>query len=226
MLLGLFLLAGLDASPARAQLRVCNFHDETVHVAVGFYTGGEWAARGWHTAAPGGCVTPVGSLTNRFYYVYYEGTGENARYEMVGAEHTFCVGGDEAFTIRGTENCAERGYKHRLFGQIDTGQHQWIRLDLRSPEQVREAVGEVRVSMRRSMMRNFVMQLRNVRPYHIAFDLRCYTRSGSNKLIPVEVEGGSTAEVGFVQGWENNFVSGERCEAFFEGERLWDYTIP
>jgi len=28
-----------------------------------------------------------------------------------------------------------------------------------------------------------------------------------------------------VQGWTGNFVSGERCEAYFDGEQLWSYTV-
>jgi hypothetical protein len=82
----------------------------------------------------------------------------------------------------------------------------------------REAICDVRVRMRRSLLdqNTQVMMLRNVHPHYISFNLRYYKRSGQSSLLPISIEGSKTTEVGFVQGRTGNFVS---------GEQLWSYTV-
>jgi hypothetical protein len=129
-----------------------------------------------------------------------------------------CVEDDDS-TIFGTKNCTQRGHQSRLFSQIDTGRQKiaWFQLDLTSVQMAREAICNVRVRMRRSLLdqNTQVMMLRNVHPHYISFNLRYYKRSGQSSLLPISIEGSKTTEVGFVQGWTGNFVSGERCEAYF-----------
>ena len=160
-------------------------------------------------------------------YVSYDVQGA-ADSPLSEGEHLLCVEDDDS-TIFGTKNCTQRGHQSRLFSQIDTGRQKiaWFQLDLTSVQMAREAICDVRVRMRRSLLdqNTQVMMLRNVHPHYISFNLRYYKRSGQSSLLPISIEGSKTTEVGFVQGWTGNFVSGERCEAYFYGEQLWSYTV-
>ncbi len=70
-----------------------------------------------------------------------------------------------------------------------------------------------------------VLILRNVKGYSVDFSLKCYTRNGASRTLFVSVPAYKSKEIGFLEGWPGNFVSGEKCEAYHEGTRLWTINI-
>ena len=77
-ILGAILLLGVQASPAKADLKLCNNTASRVGVAIGYKdkNGGTkdreaWATEGWWTAEPNKCLNLLnGPLISRYYYVY------------------------------------------------------------------------------------------------------------------------------------------------------------
>lgn len=93
----------------------------------------------------------------------------------------------------------------------------------------KEAVTNLEVHMRNSALGDGtkVLVLRNAKPYAVDFDLRCYTSNdAANRTLPITVPAGGEKRVGFLQGWCGNFTPGQRCEAYVDGELLWNYEIP
>lgn len=110
------------ASPAAADLRVCNGTDSSVGVAVGYQEDDELVSEGWWNLSPQGtpsdCATVImGPLQSRAYYVYA------IDYTLGGewAGDVFMCTRDQEFTIRGVEDCVARGYDRAGFVEIDTG---------------------------------------------------------------------------------------------------------
>jgi uncharacterized membrane protein len=118
-LLGAGLLLGLAGTPAKADLKLCNNTVSRVGVAIGYKDAKGWASEGWWTAEPQKCLTLLkGSLIARFYYVYavdYEKGGS------WGGKSQLCIK-DKIFTIRGFEECTDRGYQKVGFFEVDTGE--------------------------------------------------------------------------------------------------------
>lgn len=93
-------------------------------------------------------------------------------------------------------------------------------------ERVRKAVKDVQISFRKSLTNDYkVMILKNIHPFSIDFQVKCYTLGGSSKTIALSIPAADSREVGFVQGWEGNWMSGERCEAYYNGELIWHHTV-
>ena len=105
------------ATPARADLRICNSSPGRIGVAIGYQDGSGWATEGWWTIAGESCETLLkGRLGSRFYYVHavdYDRGGEWA-----GATR-MCVD-DKAFVIRGNADCETRGHQPAGFMEVDT----------------------------------------------------------------------------------------------------------
>lgn len=119
--LGLATLLGaalLGASPALADLRVCNQTGSRVGVAVGYKDGDGWTTEGWWNLGPRACeVILRGPLVARFYYFHavdYDQGGE-------WGGRAFMCARDREFTIRGIEDCLARGYDRTGFFEVDTG---------------------------------------------------------------------------------------------------------
>jgi uncharacterized membrane protein len=118
---GAFIALSLfGATPARADLQMCNGTTGRVGVAVGYKDNeGNWITEGWWNLPPHGCESMVkGILTARFYYVYaidYDNGGE-----WVG--QAFMCTREKEFKITGVEDCLARGYDRTGFYEIDTGQ--------------------------------------------------------------------------------------------------------
>jgi uncharacterized membrane protein len=112
-------LAGLlaTATPARAELRVCNETANLVSLALGYRAERGWMSEGWWQAPPGDCrVLYQGDLQRRFYYLYaVDDIGGGAWDGQV-----FMCTRDETFTIFGVEDCLARGYERTGFFEIDT----------------------------------------------------------------------------------------------------------
>jgi uncharacterized membrane protein len=123
-------IAGLLAlsAPAFADLKLCNITTSRVGVALGYSdTAGGWTTEGWWTLPAQTCETIYkGVLNTRYWYVHavdYDSGGE-------WAGQSFMCTHDKAFTIKGVQDCAKRGYNRTGFFEVDTqGSKDWtIRL--------------------------------------------------------------------------------------------------
>ncbi|WP_127142544.1 DUF1036 domain-containing protein [Pelagibacterium montanilacus] len=109
------------ATPASAQLEVCNRTPNTVSIALGYRTGSGWQSEGWWVAGPEACATVYqGALNARYYYLFaVDDIGGGAWDGTV-----FMCTQDTSFTIFGVEDCLARGYERTGFFELDTGDEQ------------------------------------------------------------------------------------------------------
>ena len=89
--------------------------------------------------------------------------------------------------------------------------------------QRRKAVQDLEAGFRTSLAieNSAVMQLRNPSGSRADFQLRCHQTNGNYRTFAISVASGETKEIGFLEGWEGNFVSGEYCTAQYDGQALW-----
>ncbi len=96
-------------------------------------------------------------------------------------------------------------------------------------EGMRAAVATLEVGVRNSLLGDGtkVLMLRNPTQQTAGFELRCHTVNDvMQKTFSVVIPPGGEQHVGFLQGWCGNFKQGERCEAYVDGERIWQYKVP
>lgn len=110
-------ILALSASPASAELRVCNKNYDDVYVAVGYARSGDWVSEGWYFIKSNECEVVMDKVRNRYYYFYAEEANGNGVWE---GEYSFCIQ-DEVFEISGSEDCKSRGYERSGFFEADTG---------------------------------------------------------------------------------------------------------
>lgn len=126
--LALWLLLG--ATPARADLRMCNLTGSRVGVALGYRDSGGWVTEGWWNLTAKACETLLkGSLAARYYYVFavdYDRGGEWSGRSLMCTR-------DREFTIRGVEDCLARGYDRNGFFEVDTGEQKSWTIQLTDP---------------------------------------------------------------------------------------------
>ncbi len=105
------------ATPALADLRVCNQTANPISVALGYRAERGWQSEGWWVAPPTKCATVYqGALNSRFFYIF-------AADDMGGGAwdgSVFMCTRDETFTIFGVEDCLARGYERTGFFEVDT----------------------------------------------------------------------------------------------------------
>lgn len=131
VLLGAAAMVCAMAMPARADLRMCNMTANRVGVALGYKDDKGWATEGWWTVNPYGaydgqspidlrkCLTLLkGDLIARYYYVFAVDYDKGGSW---GGKAMMCTR-DKVFTIRGMEDCANRGYQKTGFFEVDTGE--------------------------------------------------------------------------------------------------------
>ena len=127
LMFGLF-----TASPAQAELRLCNKTESQVGVAIGYREDSSWVTEGWWNLPANSCETLVaGSLVSRFYYIYavdYDQFGE------WGGRAFMCTR-EKEFTIAGIEDCVARGFERTGFFEIDTGEQSSWTVQLTEPVQ-------------------------------------------------------------------------------------------
>lgn len=132
MALALSALSVLGATPAHAELRLCNKTESQVGVAIGYREQADWVTEGWWNLPANSCETLVaGSLVSRFYYIYavdYDQFGE------WGGRAFMCTR-EKEFTIRGIEDCVARGFERTGFFEIDTGEQASWTVQLTEPVQ-------------------------------------------------------------------------------------------
>ncbi len=125
------LLLGLGATPAQADLKLCNTTASRVGVAIGYKDAEGWATEGWWNIASHTCETLLkGVLIAQFYYIHavdYDRGGE-------WAGTLFMCTDDKSFTIRDTKDCVKRGYKRTGFFEVDTGEERDWTVRLTDPE--------------------------------------------------------------------------------------------
>jgi uncharacterized membrane protein len=105
------------ATPAQADLKLCNTTASRVGVAIGYRdTGGALTTEGWWTLPGQTCETLYkGPLPSRYWYVHaidYDGGGEWA-----GQAYMCTI--DKAFTIKTSGDCAKQGYNRTGFFEVD-----------------------------------------------------------------------------------------------------------
>jgi uncharacterized membrane protein len=105
------------AEPASADLKLCNTTSSRIGVAIGYQDASGWTTEGWWNIAARTCETLYrGTLSSRFYYVHaidYDRGGEWA------GKSAMCTA-DKVFTIRGVQDCQQRGFKSTGFFEVDT----------------------------------------------------------------------------------------------------------
>jgi uncharacterized membrane protein len=121
---------GFAATPALADLRICNLTQSRIGVAIGYRDAQGWITEGWWNLNPRACETMLrGTLAARFYYVHavdYDRGGE------WGGRSMLCTRNKE-FTIRGIEDCLARGHERSGFFEVDTGEQRSWTIQLTEP---------------------------------------------------------------------------------------------
>jgi uncharacterized membrane protein len=114
------LLLSLGFAPqAQAKLTICNKTEIAALVALGHFDGKDWLSEGWWRVPAKSCADIVqGALTARYYYL--RGVQEGVDGAWDSNRFFFCVSKDN-FTIKGRQQCHERGHKEAGFFEIDTG---------------------------------------------------------------------------------------------------------
>ena len=107
----------IAATPAAADLRMCNNTGARVSVALAYTDGQEWVSEGWWNLKSLDCVTLLrGALAAQYYYVY---AMDERGGEWKGK--AFMCTSDREFKIQGRQDCFVRGYDRTGFFEVDTG---------------------------------------------------------------------------------------------------------
>ncbi len=134
ILLGLLTMALFAATPARADLRVCNKISKPISIALGYRAERGWQSEGWWVAPPDTCATVFqGDLNARFYYLFAADDISGGTWDGP----VFMCTRDETFTIFGVEDCLARGYERTGFFEIDTENRTDWTLQLTEADQTR-----------------------------------------------------------------------------------------
>jgi len=113
----LSLVALVVATPAAADLRMCNNTANRVSVALAYTDGQNWVSEGWWNLKSLDCVTLLrGGLAAQYYYVY---AMDERGGEWKGK--AFMCTSDREFKIEGRQDCFRRGYDRTGFFEVDTG---------------------------------------------------------------------------------------------------------
>ena len=71
-----------------------------------------------------------------------------------------------------------------------------------------------------------VLVLKNNSVATADFKLRCFAKTGASKSFNIALVVGDSKEVGFLEGWDKNFLPGEYCVGEFEGQTVWNIEAP
>ncbi len=109
--------AALMAGSARAEFTVCNQTLDVVNLAVGQDVDGTFQTDGWWTIGANHCVDVLHEeLSNRYVYVYATDVFGHA---ILEGSTGMCVE-KRRFTIRGIDDCWQRGHILARFLEVDT----------------------------------------------------------------------------------------------------------
>ncbi len=104
-------------SLARAEFTVCNQTLDVVNLAVGQEVEAAFQTDGWWTIGANQCVNVIREeLTNRYIYIYATDVFGNA---ILSGSTDMCVE-RKRFTVRGIDECWQRGHIAARFYEVDT----------------------------------------------------------------------------------------------------------
>jgi uncharacterized membrane protein len=110
-------VASLWAAPAQAEFTVCNQTLDVVNLSVGQQVDGIFQTDGWWTVGVNQCVNVIREeLTNRYVYVYATDAFGHA---ILSGSTDMCID-RRRFTIRGIDQCWQRGHIAARFYEVDT----------------------------------------------------------------------------------------------------------
>ncbi|WP_181179297.1 DUF1036 domain-containing protein [Mesorhizobium sp. B2-7-1] len=116
-LLGAALLSILSPGKAHAEFTVCNQTLDVVNLAVGQKVDNADQTDGWWTIGANQCVNVIREeLTNRYIYLYATDVFGHA---ILNGSTEMCVD-RRRFSIRGIEECWQRGHIAARFVEVDT----------------------------------------------------------------------------------------------------------
>ena len=104
---------------AHADLKLCNTTASRVGIAIGYRTDKGWTTEGWWNVASQTCETLLkGNLIARYYYLHA------VDYDRGGAwaGKAYMCTKDKAFTIKGIDECDDRGHSKTGFFEVDTNE--------------------------------------------------------------------------------------------------------
>lgn len=109
---------GSLASPAKADLKICNMTKSRIGVVIGYRSSGGWVTEGWWNVDANSCTDILkGKLTARYYYVHAEDYVRDGEW----AGKAFMCVQDKSFTITDADaRCVERGFRKAGFFEVDT----------------------------------------------------------------------------------------------------------
>ncbi len=111
------LLAFFSAGQARAEFTVCNQTLDVVNLAVGQKVDDADQTDGWWTIGANQCVNVIrDELTNRYIYIYATDVFGHA---ILAGSTDMCVE-RRRFSIRGIDECWQRGHIAAKFLEVDT----------------------------------------------------------------------------------------------------------
>jgi uncharacterized membrane protein len=120
------------ATPARADLKLCNATPSRIGVAIGYQDKKGWATEGWWNLAAQSCeVLLRGQPPSRYVYIYaidYDRGGEWSGTSMM------CTA-EKSFNIRDTSDCERRGHSRTGFMEVDTGSNREWTIRLADPDE-------------------------------------------------------------------------------------------
>lgn len=104
-------------SEARAEFTVCNQTLDVVNLAVGQEIDSAFQTDGWWTIGANQCVNVIrDELINRYIYIYATDVFGNA---ILSGSTDMCVE-RKRFTVRGIDECWQRGQIAVRFYEVDT----------------------------------------------------------------------------------------------------------
>ncbi|WP_181173740.1 DUF1036 domain-containing protein [Mesorhizobium sp. B2-3-12] len=116
-LLGAALLIAISTDRAHAEFTVCNQTLDVVNLAVGQKIDDADQTDGWWTIGANQCVNVIREeLTNRYVYVYATDVFGHA---ILSGSTEMCVD-RRRFSIRGIDECWQRGHIAARFVEVDT----------------------------------------------------------------------------------------------------------
>jgi len=116
-LLGAALLSILATGKAHAEFTVCNQTLDVVNLAVGQKVDNADQTDGWWTIGANQCVNVIREeLTNRYIYIYATDVFGHA---ILSGATDMCIE-RRRFSIRGIEECWQRGHIAARFVEVDT----------------------------------------------------------------------------------------------------------
>ena len=120
------------ASPAHADIKVCNDTKNLVGVAIGYRDKGNWMMEGWWRIPANVCASVVeGDLNSRYYYLYAEDATSGGQWRGP----IFMCTSNKQFKIKGQHDCYARGYEKTGFFEVDTGDQKFWQVRLTEANQ-------------------------------------------------------------------------------------------